>query len=287
VLTAGPAGDEVRRAGVVGSPISHTLSPPLHRAAYQALGLTSWVFEVAEVGAGGLRGYVAQLPPEWVGLAVTMPLKEEALDLATQAGPAARLAGAANTLVRRGEGWYADNTDVHGLTRALTDAGLTDAARATVLGGGATARSAVVALHGLGVRELTFLVRTQLRPQTADLVRRLGADHRVLPLSDTPVLLDTRTTDVVVSTLPASVEHHDVVVPDGATAPVVLDVVYAPWPSRFAVAVHQASSGRVPVVRGTQMLLHQAVRQVELMTGHNGPVSAMRAVLETEGTGTA
>lgn len=287
MLSRAAGAGRARRAGVVGFPISHTLSPVLHRAAWAALGLRSWVFETVEVRPGGLGGYVDELTPEWVGLAVTMPLKEEALALAGQAGPAARLAGAANTLVRRDGGWYADNTDVHGLERALTGAGVRDPRRATVLGGGATARSAVVALHGLGVQEVTFRVRDGLRPGTVDLLAALDVDHRVLPLASGPVVVDAAVTDVVVSTLPSPAQSPEVLVPGTVAVPVVLDVAYSPWPSRFAAAVHEASAGRVAVLRGTDMLLHQAVRQVELMTGQTGPVAAMRAALETEGTGTA
>lgn len=276
-----------RRAGVVGSPISHSLSPVLHRAAYAALGLTSWTFESAQVGAGQLRRYVEQLPPEWVGLAVTMPLKEEALALGSEVGAAARLAGAANTLVRRDGGWLAENTDVHGVVQALRGAGVVEPRAATVLGGGATARSTLVALHQLGVREVTFLLRDRLRPETAALVAALGVDARVVPLGGSRLTLDRDLADVVVSTLPPAAGPCELHVPDGARAPLVMDVVYRPWPSRFAEAVHSASHGQVPVVRGTDMLLHQAVRQVELMTGHNGPASAMRAALQTEGSDTA
>ena len=276
-----------RRAGVVGSPIAHSLSPVLHRAAYDALGLTSWTFEAREVRAGQLRGHVEQLPPEWVGLAVTMPLKEEALALGSEVGAAARLSGAANTLVRRDGGWLADNTDVHGVVSSLAEAGLRDPRTAVVLGGGATARSALVALHEMGVRQVTFLTRDRLRGPTAELAHRLGTDVRALPLHGTRLLLDAAVSDVVVSTLPPAADPCDLAVPDGATPPVVMDVVYRPWPSRFASAVRAASAGRVPVVDGTGMLLHQAVRQVELMTGHNGPVPAMRAALETEGERTA
>ena len=278
------AGGEQRHAGVVGSPISHSLSPALHRAAYAALGLTSWTFTATEVPAGGLAAHVDRLPPGWVGLAVTMPLKEEALALASGASEVARLAGAANTLVRTDEGWSADNTDVHGVVQALAGAGLRDPRRATVVGGGATARSTVLALAELGVRTVTFLVRSGLRGQTADLVERLGLEVDVQPLAEAVVQLDARTTDVVVSTLPPDADPCRVAVPGDAPTPVVMDVVYAPWPSRFARAVAETSRGSVTVLRGTDMLLHQAVRQVELMTGHDGPVPAMRAALESEGT---
>lgn len=273
-----------RRAGVVGSPIAHSLSPVLHGAAYAALGLEGWTYGRAEVGRGVLDDHLAGLGPEWVGLSVTMPGKEEALALAGSASPDAVLAGAANTLVRSGDGWAADNTDVYGLTTALTEAGLRTPATALVLGGGATARSALLALRHLGVQEVTLLVRDRVRPETQTLLERLpgepGApDVRVGRLAD-GIPLDASRADVVVGTLPGTVPAPEVRWGAGE-APVVLDVAYAPWPSPLAVAVEAASEGRVAVVRGTTMLLHQAVRQVELMTGRTPPVAVMAAALET------
>ncbi len=271
----------VRRAGVVGSPVGHSRSPDLHRAAYRALGLTGWSFEATEVAAGALGGHVAGLGPEWVGLAVTMPLKEEALALAAGTSEVAELAGGANTLLRRADGWAADNTDVVGLERALTEAGLRAPARAGLLGGGATARSALLALHRLGVGEVVVHVRGDLRPPTRELAERLGLGVEVRRLGEGGV--DAAGCDVVVSTLPPDVDPGPVVLEASAT---VLDVVYSPWPSRVARRARARDGAAVPVVPGSAMLLHQAVRQVELMTGHNGPVAAMRAALRTEGTGT-
>lgn len=278
MLTPGPC-----RAGVVGSPIAHSLSPALHRAAYRALGLDGWTFDAAEVTSGDLGSHVGALGPEWAGLAVTMPLKEEALDLGATAGEAALLAGAANTLVRRGSGWFADNTDVYGIVAALTGAGLRAPRRAVVLGAGATARSTLVALRDLGVVHVELRVRSAVRDQTRALVERLGLGLSTRPLAE-PLTLDTDVVDVVVSTLPASAVVPEPVLNDGDSgrAPVVMDVAYAPWPSGFATAVVRGAEGRVPVVRGTEMLLHQAVRQVALMTGHDGPVTAMREALEGE-----
>ncbi|WP_298886531.1 shikimate dehydrogenase [uncultured Serinicoccus sp.] len=263
------------RAGVVGSPVAHSLSPVLHHAAYAALGLGDWSYDRTEVPAGGLGRFVESLGPEWVGLSVTMPGKEEALALAQAAGGSATAVGAANTLVRRPEGWYADNTDVDGLRAALLEAGLEDARRAVVLGGGATARSAFVALQGLGVRVVEVLVRDRLRPQTAQLLESLGLDTHVRRLAD-GIPLDAA--EVVLSTLPGGTPAPPVR-DGGAHRPVAMDVGYAPWPSPFADAVAEATQGRVRVVRGTRMLLHQAARQVELMTGREAPTPAMDLAL--------
>lgn len=280
-----------RRAGVVGSPVEHSLSPVLHRAAYTALGLAGWSYDRVEVPAGGLAAHVRSLGPEWVGLSVTMPGKEEALALADEASPEAVLAGAANTLVRRGQGWYADNTDIAGLATALqreldrTAAG--PPRRALVLGGGATARSAVLALRRLGAVEITLLVRDRVRPETAAMLARLRQHPgpasplvRTGRLAD-GVPLDGAAAQVVVGTLPGSAPAPDLHLPtDDAPAPVLLDAAYAPWPSALARAVADRSGGRVAVVRGTAMLLHQAVGQVQLMTGRTAPLAAMADALD-------
>lgn len=275
MLTAGP-----RRAAVVGSPVRHSLSPALHRAAYRALGLSGWRYEATEVPPGGLGRFVGGLGPDWAGLSVTMPLKDEALALADQVDEDARLTGAGNTLVPSPDrGWTAYNTDVHGVGAALVEAGLHRPRRAVVLGGGATARSVLVALERLGAQEVHLLVRDRPRTRTVELVEHLSARTVVGGLVDAPTAGPGP--DVVVNTLPATVA------PDTAAVhrmlaggrPVVLDVAYAPWPSGFATAVAAAPGGGPPVLRGTAMLLHQAVRQVRLMTGHDVPVELMRAAL--------
>lgn len=285
---SGTGQDGPRRAGVVGSPVAHSLSPVLHGAAYAALGLTGWTYDRTEVGRGELAAHVRSLGPAWVGLSVTMPGKEEALALADVAGAEAELAGAANTLVRREGGWAADNTDIPGLATALrleverTGAGPVQ--RALVLGGGATARSAVLALRRLGAQEITLLVRDRLRPETATMVERLealpdAAQVRVGRLAD-GIPLDRGAAQVVVGTLPGGAPAPEVRwTAQQRVAPVVLDVAYAPWPSALARAVTSVTDGRVGVVRGTTMLLHQAVEQVEQMTGLAAPVAAMEAAL--------
>ncbi|WP_289018095.1 shikimate dehydrogenase [uncultured Ornithinimicrobium sp.] len=277
-----------RRAAVVGAPVGHSLSPSLHRAAYRALGLTGWSYEAVQVDAGSLRAFVAGLGPEWAGLSVTMPLKEEALALADEVDEDARLTGGANTLVRCPDrGWRAWNTDVHGVGAALAEAGVVGPRRAAVLGGGATARSVLVALDRLGVRDVDLVVREAPRAATRELLDRLGLRATTRRLG-TPATGEAP--EVVVSTLPATAVLGVCVVRDllAEARPVVLDVAYAPWPSGFATAVSAVTAGRQPVVRGTAMLLHQAARQVHLMTGHDGPVEAMRAALtEDASTGPA
>src|SRR2546430_1014942 len=112
------------RAAVVGSPVTHSLSPVLHLAAYRALGLDHWSYDRIECDAAGLPALTASLGPEWAGLSVTMPGKYAALSLATEATAQAVAVGAANTLVRKQSGaWQADCSDVDGVVGALRAAG--------------------------------------------------------------------------------------------------------------------------------------------------------------------
>ncbi len=269
---SGPGGEaRVRhRAGVLGSPVAHSLSPVLHTAAYRALGLTDWRYSSARVDAAGFRAHLAGLDDTWRGLSLTMPLKEVAFEVAARVSPVAAATGAVNTLVRGGDGWSADNTDVTGMVRALAEAGVGTASSALVIGSGATARSAVAALARMGATRVTFMVRGAARPATLRQARSAGLDASEVSLGDWPANLD-----LVVSTVP--VEASD---PLAAGLPsrgrALLDVVYGGGPGALsAAATHRGYA----VVPGTAMLLHQAAEQVVLMTGLSAPLEAMRGAL--------
>jgi shikimate dehydrogenase len=240
----------VTRLAVLGSPIGHSLSPAIHAAAYRELGL-DWEYGRADVPEGGLGVFVAGLDEQWRGLSLTMPLKREAIVLADRLDPVAKTTAQANTLVLGADGIGAWNTDVAGVAAALRSAGVEGAGRAVVLGGGATAESAVEALRALGA-EVAVAVRT---PERA---ARLDGRARIVPLAEAPLA----GTDVVVSTLPPRAEFA-VAVPQ-ETQGVLLDVAYDPWPTPLAAAWADAGGA---VVHGVEMLLHQALVQVRLFTG--------------------
>ena len=275
------APSEPRRAAVLGSPIEHSLSPVLHQAAYSALGLSGWTYERFEVGAAELESFVAGLGPEWAGLSVTMPGKKAALQVADEVSDRAAAVGAANTLVRGEDGWAADCTDVDGVVGALRHAGgFSSGGSGLILGAGGTAAATLAAFAELGVTDVVLAVREPAR--AADALRtaeRVGVQARVERLSgDIPRL--AAQADVVVSTLPAGVldEQADEL---ARAAECVLDVVYHPWPTPLAEAVHTAG-GRIAT--GLDMLLHQAFGQVEQFTGRAAPKEAMRDAL-AEATG--
>src|SRR5690606_39262196 len=266
------------RAAVLGSPIAHSLSPVLHGAAYAALGIAEeWSYTAVECDEAGLPGFLAGCGPEWAGLSLTMPLKKAALGAADSADAASREVGAANTLIFAGGGRHAYNTDVAGIVRALGEAGLGAVRSAAVFGGGATAASAVAALHRMGADEVAVLARDPARAAgVAEAAERTGARVELAPLAEAERRLGV---DLVASTLPAGAA--DAWAPAvAASGAAVFDVVYSPWPSALARTARAA--GRT-VVGGFPMLLHQAAVQVELMTGcAQAPVEAMRAAGEAE-----
>ncbi|MFI9511405.1 shikimate dehydrogenase [Nocardia sp. NPDC052566] len=268
-------GCAVRKAAVLGKPIAHSRSPQLHLAAYRALGL-DWTYERIECDAAQLPGLVDGLGPEWVGLSVTMPGKEAALAYGAERTERAVLVGSANTLVRIDGGWRADCTDVDGVLGALRGGGVAELSEAVVLGAGGTARPALLALSELGAKSVTVVARDAGRASSAlDLAERLDMSASVIAFDPFAITEACATAGAVVSTIPA-----DAAAPFAAavaTAPVVLDAIYNPWPTPLAEAVARAGH---TVVSGLQMLLNQAYGQVEQFTGRPAPRAEMASALD-------
>jgi shikimate dehydrogenase len=251
--------------------VAHSLSPVLHNAGYRTLGLTAWTYAAHELGEPEFAGWVRALDSSWRGLSLTMPLKEVAFSVATTVTETARVTGAVNTLVRRRDlGWDAHNTDVRGIEAALAD--IDHGGSATVLGGGATARSAVLALGALGVERIRLVVRGDARPETLRLAVHAGVAMEVVPLSSWGV---NHPGGLVVSTLPpAAGEAAALALGHRKRSGTLMDVVYADWPTPLARA---AASVGMEVVSGLDMLVYQAAEQFRLFTGEQAPVQAMYA----------
>lgn len=264
------------RAAVLGSPIAHSLSPVLHRAAYAQLGL-DWHYDAIEVTEDALPGFVAGLGPEWAGLSLTMPLKRAILPMLDTASDTVRLVGAANTVVLDEGGRHGHNTDVIGIVAALEEAGARPGP-AVILGGGATAASALAALASMGCPQVVVHTR---RPEAvrglADLADSLGVSLAGAPWPAPGARLPDRgEARIVVCTVPgtASSALTDAVPVEPG---VLLDVSYDPWPPALVTRWRAAGGG---AVAGDAMLLHQAAAQVELMTGLRPDVAVMRAALD-------
>ena len=260
----------VVRCAVLGNPIAHSLSPALHHAAYDVLGL-DWCYDAREVTASDLPQFLAGLDESWRGLSLTMPLKRAVMPLLDEVSERARQAGGANTVLLDDGRRAGDNTDVPGVAAALRERHVGPVEHAVILGGGATAASALLGLADLGCRRVTLVVRDESRAaETVAAAARhpAGPSVEVRLFQTSPVAAD-----VLVSTIPASAQTAAVVTM-AYVVPVVFDVVYDPWPTPLALAVQR--SGGV-LVSGLDLLVHQAVLQVELMTGvAEAPLDAMR-----------
>ncbi|MER6691436.1 shikimate dehydrogenase [Streptomyces minutiscleroticus] len=264
--------DSHRRAAVLGSPIAHSLSPALHRAAYGELGLGDWSYDRFDVDEAGLAGFVEGLGPEWAGLSLTMPLKRAVIPLLDEVGETAASIETVNTLVFTDDGRrVGDNTDVPGMVAALREHGIEQVGSAAVLGAGATASSALAALARVCTGEVVVYVRSAAR--AAEMRRwgeRLGVAVRTADWADAAEALRA---PLVIATTPAgATDDLSRAVPERPA--VLFDVLYEPWPT--ALAARWSAYGGA-VVSGLDLLVHQAVLQVERMTGRGpAPVDAMR-----------
>jgi shikimate dehydrogenase len=233
--------------------------------------LTDWRYDAIECDEAGLAGLLAQSGPEVVGYSCTMPLKRQLLRVADAVSEQAAAIGAGNTLLQVDGQWFADNTDWLGIRNALSEQGISASGSVTVLGAGGTAQAALAALAEAD--QVTVLVREPAR--TSELLEaadRLDISVTIGRLTETEVL---QSSDLIISTLPAGAADPLAVGP-WHERQALLDAAYQPWPSPVARAVADAGG---TVVSGAAMLLHQAARQVELMTGQPAPVQAMRAAL--------
>lgn len=264
----------LRQAAVLGSPIEHSLSPVLHRAAYAALGL-DWQYTAIEVEESGLADFWDTLDESWAGVSLTMPLKVAVLPLLDDITDRARAIEAVNTVVFDEGRSVGYNTDVPGMINALDEAATErDRIRsAAVIGAGATARSAVAAIierHAGQVPITVFARRREQARELLDLARSLGGTIDVGAWADVDKAMSA---DLVVCTLPGGTDL-DVTPP--VAAGVLLDVAYDPWPTPLTSRWREAGGA---VATGADLLLWQAIDQVALMTGQPAPIEAMRAAL--------
>ncbi|HVN02539.1 MAG TPA: shikimate dehydrogenase [Caulobacteraceae bacterium] len=267
-------------AGVVGAPVTHSLSPFIHNAWIEAAGLdAAYVpFTPAADGFGdfarSLRGGVIR------GLNITVPFKEEALALATRASERARRAGAANVLVFEPAGAIvADNTDGAGLMTALSEQApgyRVGAGPVVILGAGGAARGAVAALIDAGAPEVRIINRTHER--AVGLAATLGPPARALALEpaafeDAVLIVNATTLGLGGGSGPAAVLKA------AALGAVALDMVYRPLRTEF---LERAAKAGLVTVDGLAMLIGQAAPSFEAFFGVAPPAIDVRAACLAE-----
>ncbi|MFB7506842.1 shikimate dehydrogenase [Streptomyces broussonetiae] len=263
---------DARRAAVLGSPIAHSLSPVLHRAAYDELGLGDWSYDRFEVDEAALPGFLEKLGPQWAGLSLTMPLKRAVIPLLDEISDTAASVDAVNTVVFTEDGRrVGDNTDIPGMVAALREHGIEQVDSAAVLGAGATASSALAALARICTGDITVYVRSEDRAaEMRQWGERLEVDVRTADWADAGQALHA---PLVIATTPAgTTDALATAVPERPAT--LFDVLYEPWPTELAARWSMFGGA---VVGGLDLLVHQAVLQVEQMTGRSpAPLEVMR-----------
>ena len=262
------------RGAVLGSPVSHSLSPLLHRSIFSHLNL-QLDYQAIEVTGGSLAAYLNENEDLFDYLSLTMPFKEEALSLPVEIDPLVNRIKSANTLIKREGEWTLYSTDGLGFVKALEAAGHSRFDSVLVLGAGGTARAVVGALDGLA-KQVSVLGRTSTRSEVLQ-AAVVESEFSYLRWSDTP---DLTPYDLVVNTTPAgaadilanSVSNSFV---SGRNA-ILFDVIYKPWPT--VLASRWKDSGGT-VLNGSEMLLYQGIAQVELALGLNLDYQDLASVL--------
>ena len=276
---------ETQLCGVLGHPVQHSLSPAIHNAAFQHLGLNYvyLAFPVEDV-AHAIRGIRALGNVR--GCSVTIPHKVSAMAHLDTIDPAAQHIGAINTIVKTDHTLSGYNTDVSGALRALEQAGVQlQEQRVVILGSGGAARAVAFGLAlQTPVAALTLLAIEDAERQ------RLAGDLRATAacaIDDHPLNADTVQSalpraHVVIHCTPVGMDPH----PDHTCIPAhllhpnltVMDIVYNPLDTRL---LKDARNAGCRTIRGMEMFLHQAAAQFELWTGQPAPLSVMRRVVES------
>lgn len=262
-MSPGGSAQGTTRFEVWGDPIDHSLSPRLHAAAYRTLGW-EWAYGRRRVDEASFSDELASLGLTFRGLSLTFPLKGVAWRAAATRDEDAERTGAVNTLLLTDDGPHGFNTDVGGIVADLRAHGIDGIERARIIGAGATAASAMVALGDLGARNVEVIAR---RPEAAAGLVDIGAAGgvRVALRMMGDIGRDAgapASVPVTVSTLPGGATPD----PDAARAlaaggGLLYDVVYGHWPTALATAWQEAGG---TAVDGHGMLVQQAVRQIRI-----------------------
>lgn len=262
------------KAAVLGSPISHSLSPLLHTLAYQELGIEG-EYTAIEIRSGNLSSFLATCDEKWTGFSLTMPLKEEVLSCASCVSPLSARIRSANTLVQSQGQWSATSTDVSGFTHALAAHDLDARGEVLIIGAGATARAAAAACDGVADR-ITVMNRSISRVEAISNSVEIS-DLEFVSWADVGAL---EYSDLIISTTPQGVT--DALIPTFPTysSAVFFDVLYKPWPTP---ALRQWSTSGGAIIDGLDLLIHQAIEQVMIFSGEKFDRASMAALMRAHG----
>lgn len=258
-------GIQLINAAVLGSPIAHSLSPLIHSLAYEYLGLTAH-YEAIEVKAGALTKFLNQTDKNCLSL--TMPLKEEAMKVTDVISDVATRISCGNTLSLNEGVWSLTSTDVSGFDNALRMHGIDTVDSVLIIGAGATARAAIASVSAI-TKSVSVVSRNSERE--AAINKASGINVSYLPWKLTDEINDA---DLVINTTP---NHAADFFLSGINKPrgTLFEVLYHPWPTAISRAW---SETQAQVIDGLDLLIHQAIAQVEIFSG----VACDRDILYTK-----
>jgi shikimate dehydrogenase len=247
------------KGAVLGYPIEHSLSPLMHKTAFKLLEIDG-DYSAIEVKSGELQQFLIEHGSDYDYLSLTMPLKEEALELRApmQVDELGLRIQSLNTLINRNGLWSATSTDGSGFRKALTNAGFDRFEKVLILGAGGTARAVAGALDEIA--DSVDVMRRSVRRSAAIAACFTKIECDFLDWSDQ---IDLRNYDLVVNTTPSGAA--DLVAENLASKVngVLFDVLYKPWPTLLA---RRWSDAGGKTISGLELLLYQGIDQLALVT---------------------
>ena len=258
------------KGAVLGSPIGHSLSPILHQGAYRELNIEG-SYEAIDVPSGTLPTFFLENEKDFDYFSLTMPLKEEALELPVAFDALSQRIGSVNTLYKVDGRWSATSTDGSGFLSAVAAQGFLNFKNALILGAGGTARAVAGALDGY-VDALSVMGRTSTRRDAlAACVEKSHFEY--IPWENSSDLSDF---DLVVNTTPAGAADLLADYLPSKVTSLLFDVIYKPWPT---VLASRWSDHGGPVINGKELLLWQGLDQLDLVLGKTGDRLALASTL--------
>jgi shikimate dehydrogenase len=259
------------QAAVLGSPVAHSLSPLIHNKIYQELGIDGEYIAI-ETKSGELSRTISERK-NWSGFSVTMPLKEEAFNLATIHDQYSERSKSANTLIFD-QHWSCFNTDVLGFQTIFESLSTEAFESVLILGNGGTAKAALLALEPYA-KDLSQIRRSSLRDE-----QNTECFIGSIKFIDWKQELSMDKFTLVINTLPLAgilnfLQDHRI----RTEGTIILDALYSPWPPPFtSIALERG----VPVIFGYELLVHQGIRQAELMLKIKLERNSLAEILLTE-----
>ena len=260
-------------AGIIGYPLSHSLSPSMHNFIYQKLGIEI-VYKKWEIEEQNLKLHIEKINnDDFVGANVTVPYKEKIVPFLDEIKDEAKFTGAVNTIVKNDNKLTGYNTDVYGIEKTLDIKLKNDVIKnAVIFGAGGAAKAALYVLLQKGLKNLIIIKRTEANAvKMVDQINDFNFDHSVLTFNEIPQIKTACLgTDLIINTTILGMKgsgYEDISPIDSSfidSNSVIFDMVYNPTKTQL---IKIALDKNANIIEGLNMLVYQAIKSIELWTG--------------------